>query len=153
MAITPQDITEFAVTCTGKYVVNEYGIQNKQIWEHEPAPITATEQVSIFYDKPIVLGRYVDGGAIKPDIVVWDKVKKVAKVIEVTCPSDYGLNTAERKKISKYKDLKNDLRTTWELDDIEILPVVVGATGLIKDNFAEILKKIPGSPNVEETQL
>ena len=78
---------------------------------------------------------------------------KVAKVIEVTCPSGYGLNTAERKKISKYQDLKNDLRTTWELDDIEILPVVVGATGLIKDNFAEILKKIPGSPNVEETQL
>ena len=134
-------------------ICGEYGIQTKQVWEHEPAPITATEQVSIFYDKPIVLGRYVEGGAIKPDIVVWDKVKKVAKVIEVTCPSDYGLNTAERKKISKYQDLKNDLRTTWELDDIEILPVVVGATGLIKDNFAEILKKIPGSPNVEETQL
>ena len=68
-------------------------------------------------------------------------------------PHDYGLNTAERKKISKYQDLKNDLRDTWELIDIEILPVVVGATGLLKDNFREILKRIPGSPGVEETQL
>ena len=109
-------------------ICGEYDIQTKQVWEHEPAPITATEEVSIFYDKPIVLGRYVDGGAIKPDIVVWDKIKKVAKVIEVTVPNDYGLNTAERKKITKYQDLKNDLRTTWELDDIEILPVVIGAT-------------------------
>ena len=77
----------------------------------------------------------------------------MAKVIEVTVPNDYGLNTAERKKITKYQDLKNDLRTTWELDDIEILPLVIGVTGLIKDNFTETLKKIPGSPSVEETQL
>ena len=82
-------------------ICGEYDIQTKQVWEHEPSPITATEEVSIFYDKPIVLGRYVDGGAIKPDIVVWDKIKKVAKVIEVTVPNDYGLNTAERKKITK----------------------------------------------------
>ena len=82
-----------------------------------------------------------------------DKEKKTAKVIEVTVPNDYGLNVAERKKVTKYQDLKNDLRNTWELDEIEILPVVIGVTGLIKDNFTEILRKIPGSPNVEETKL
>ena len=43
----------------------------------------------------------------------------------------------ERSNVTKYQDLKNDLRNTWELDDIEILPVVIGATGLIKDNFTE----------------
>ena len=134
-------------------ICSAYGIPTKQVWEHEPQQVTATDQVYITYDKPIVLDRYVDGGAIKPDIVVWDKEKKTAKVIEVTVPNDYGLNAAERKKVTKYQDLKNDLRNTWELDEIEILPVVIGVTGLIKDNFTEILRKIPGSPNVEETQL
>ena len=134
-------------------ICGEYGIETKQVWEHQPEPITAAENVSIFYDKPIVLGRYVDGGAIKPDIVVWDKQKKIAKVIEITVPNDLGLNTAERKKISKYQDLNNYLRNTWELDDIEIIPVVIGATGLVKDNFAELLKRIPGSPKVEAAQL
>ena len=134
-------------------ICSAYGIPTKQVWEHEPQQVTATDQVYITYDKPIVLGRYVDGGAIKPDIIVWDKEKKTAKVIEVTVPNDYGLNAAERKKVTKYQDLKNDLRNTWELDEIEILPVVIGVTGLIKDNFTEILRKIPGSPNVEETQL
>ena len=80
-------------------ICGEYGIQTKQVWEHEPAPITATEQVSIFYDKPIVLGRYAKGGALKPDIVVWDKVKKVAKVIEVTCPTLQNARRSQNIKI------------------------------------------------------
>ena len=134
-------------------ICKEYGIETKKVWEHQPEPITATEKASIFYDKPIVLGRYADGGAIKPDIIVWDKEKKTAKVIEVSVPSDYGLNTAERKKVTKYQDLKNDLRQTRELDDIEIVPIIIGATGLLKDNFKDLLKKVPGSPNLEETQL
>ena len=44
-------------------------------------------------------------------------------------------------------------RQTWELDDIEIVPIIIGATGLLKDNFKDLLKKVPGSPNLEETQL
>ena len=71
--------------------------------------------------------------------------------IEVSVPSDYGLNAAE--KVTKYQDLKNDLRQTWELDDIEIVPIIIGATGLLKDNFKDLLIKVPGSPNLEETQL
>ena len=73
--------------------------------------------------------------------------------IEVSVPSDYGLNAAERKNVTKYQDLKNDLRQTWELDDIEIVPIIIGATGLLKDNFKDLLIKVPGSPNLEETQL
>ena len=134
-------------------ICKEYGIQTKPVWEHEPQPITATDDVSIFYDKPIVLGRYIEGGAIKPDIVVWDKAKKSAKVIEVTVPNDYGLNRAEREKLMKYQDLKNDLRTTWELEDICIIPVVVGATGLVKTNLQNYLKSIPGTPSCDEVQL
>ena len=49
--------------------------------------------------------------------------------------------------------MKNDLRQTWELDDIEIVPIIIGATGLLKDNFKDLLIKVPGSPNLEETQL
>ena len=134
-------------------ICKAYGIETKQVWDHKPELVTATEQVSIFYDKPIVLGRYVEGGAIKPDIVVWDKKQKTAKIIEVSVPNDYGLNTSERKKLAKYQDLKNDLRSTWELNDIEIIPVIIGATGLVKDNFVKNLNNIPGSPCAGETQL
>ena len=125
----------------------------KPAWEHKPESITATEDITIFYDKNILPGRFIENKAIKPDIVVWDKAKRSAKIIEVTVPNDFGLTVAERTKLNKYQDLKNDLRTTWELDSIEIIPVVIGATGLVKTSLLEYLKRIPGSPSVEEVQL
>ena len=70
-------------------------------------------------------------------------------------PNDYGLNLAERekeKKNTKYQDLKNDLRT-WGLKEIELIPVIVGATGLVKKNLQSKLQAIKGSPSIEEVQL
>ena len=134
-------------------ICKEYQIETQAVWLHEPQLTTATEEVSIFYDKPIVLGRYVEGGAIKPDIVVWDKKKKEAWVIEVSVPNDYGLNRVEREKMNKYQDLKNDLKQTWELEKVEIIPVIVGATGLMKTNLKSYLKSIPGNPSADEVQL
>ena len=95
----------------------------------------------------------MEGGAIKPDIVIWDKKKREAQVIEVSVPNDFGLNRAEREKLNKYQDLKNDLRQTWDLENIEIIPVIVGATGLMKTSLKSYLKSIPGSPSADEVQM
>ena len=48
---------------------NHYKIDTQPVWLYELQPATATEDISIFYDKPM-LARYVEGGAIKPDIVI-----------------------------------------------------------------------------------
>ena len=79
------------------------------------------------YLLPIFAGRFIEGGAIKPDIVVWNRKAKTAQIIEVTVPNDYGRNRAEREKNNKYQDLKNDPIRTWGLSEIELIPVVVGA--------------------------
>ena len=134
-------------------ICRHYKIDTQAVWLHEPQPTTATEDITIFYDRPIVLGRYVEGGAIKPDIVIWDKKNREAKIIEVSVPNDFGINRAEREKIHKYQDLKNDLIQTWELENIEIIPVIVGATGLLKTNIKSYLQSIPGSPSAEEVQM
>ena len=134
-------------------ICNSIGKITKPVQDHEPERTTTHGDIVIFYDKPISLGRYVEGGAIKPDIVVWDRKEKTAQIIEVTVPNDYGLNRAEREKNNKYQDLKNDLRTTWGLRNIELIPVVVGATGLVKNNLKDHLQAIIGQPNPEEVQL
>ena len=87
---------------------------------------------SVFYDHIIKPGRFIANNAIKPDIVVWDKRKKTAQIIDVCVPNDYGLNRAEREKVVKYQPLKNDLRVTWNLSEAEVIPVVVGATGVMR---------------------
>ena len=71
----------------------------------------------------------------------------------MSVPNDYGLNRVEREKMNKYQDLKNDLKQTWELEKVEIIPVIVGATGLMKTNLKSYLKSIPGNPSADEVQL
>ena len=66
---------------------------------------------------------------------------------------DYGLNRAEIEKVNKYQELQSDLRETWDLQEIDILPVVVGATGLLKTNSKEYLTSIPGRPTSAEVQI
>ena len=134
-------------------ICREYNIETKPVWLHEPAMTTAQGDIVILYDKPLHCGRYIDGGAIKPDIVVWHRTEKWAKIIEVSVPNDFGLNRVEREKQNKYQDLKHDLRDTWDLEEIEIIPVIVGATGLVKNNLSEHLKNIPGNPQLPEVQL
>ena len=75
----------------------------EKIWEHEPEPVSSNGEITIFYDKEIPAGKYIEGSAIKPDIVIWNKNQKTAQIVEVTVPNDYGLNRAERTKIIKYR--------------------------------------------------
>ena len=132
----------------------ELGIEAADnVWEHKPEPVVANEKITIYYDKIIPTGRYIENGAIKPDIVIWNKEERKAQIIDVTVPNDFGLNRAERGKITKYQDLKNDLRTTWRLKEIDIIPVVIGATGLMKKNLKSYLQAIPGNPSAYEVQI
>ena len=125
----------------------------EHVWEHEPQPVTANDDCTIFYDKELHPGSYIPGRAIKPDIVIWNKIDKSALIIDVCVPNDFGLNRAEREKITKYQDLKNDLRRTWQLKEADVIPVVVGATGMVKRNLGKYLKSIPGEPSVYEIQI
>ena len=99
------------------------------MWEHGPEAVTA----------------------LKPENVIWDRAKKTANVVEVTVSNNFGLNRAERLKLLKYQDLINDLRKTWELEDISIIPVVVGSTGLVKTNMKNHLKDTLGLYHVTKS--
>ena len=115
--------------------------------------MTATDNVTIFYDKIIPTGRYIENGAVKPDIVVWDRQNQSALIIDVSVPNDFGINRAEREKVTKYQDLKNAIREEWDLQDVSVVPVIVGATGLMKDNLQSYLDNIPGRPNKYQVQI
>ena len=55
--------------------------------------------------------------------------------------------------MTKYQDLKNEIKRSWKLKSVEIAPVVIGATAIIKMNLTEILKTIPGNITTNELQL
>ena len=73
-------------------------------------------------------------------------------IIDVSVPNDFGINRAEREKVTKYQDLKVALKEEWNLNQIDVIPVIIGATGLMKDSLERYLSSIPGNPNKYEVQ-
>ena len=135
------------------HICKDKNIPTQEVWLHTPQPVTATEDVTIFYDKVIPAGRFIENGAIKPDIVFWDRKARSALIIDVSVPNDFGINRAEREKVTKYQDLKNALKDEWELKEIAVIPVIVGATGIMKDNLQCYLDNIPGKPDKYQVQI
>ena len=133
-------------------ILNSKNIPTQKVWLHEPEPVTANDEVTVYYDKIIPTGRFIESGAVKPDIVVWDRKERSAIIIDVSVPNDFGINRAEREKVTKYQDLKNALRESWDLKEIDVIPVIVGATGVMKDNLQAYLDRIPGKPQRHECQ-
>ena len=134
-------------------ICQAHNIKTEEVWKHQPEPVTANEEITIFYDKPIPTGRFIENKAIKPDIVIRNIKNKSALVIDISVPNDFGINRAEREKITKYQDLKHALKDEWELEEIEVIPIIIGATGLMKDNLQKYLDSIPGQPKKYECQV
>ena len=45
-------------------------------------------------------------------------------------------------KISKYKDLAEEIRHMWHLNSVEIIPIVISVNGLIHQNQYKLTEKI-----------
>ena len=66
-------------------------------------------------------------------------------------PSNRNTSVKVAEKLSKYKDLEIEIARMWGMKT-QIVPVVVGALGVIKKGIDEQICKIPGKINVTELQ-
>ena len=105
------------------------------------------------YDAIIPTSRHITNSAVRPDIFLKDKSTGKGFIIDVCVPNDYGMGRQEREKVVKYQDLKNDVTDTFNLRPVDIIPVVIGATGLMKKNLQKYVQLIPGKVTTLELQI
>ena len=72
-------------------------------------------------------------------------------LIDMVAPSDRNTSAKVAEKLSKYKDLEIEIARMWGMKT-QIVPVVIGALGVIKNGIDEQICKIPGKINVTELQ-
>uniref|UniRef100_UPI00358F11D3 zinc finger protein 85-like isoform X3 n=1 Tax=Myxine glutinosa TaxID=7769 RepID=UPI00358F11D3 len=87
------------------------------------------------------------------DIVLKHKEEKSVLVIERSVPIGFGLSASETRKMIKHQDLTNEVKITWKLKKAEIVPVIVGATGMIRKIFVDQSTCIPGKITTNELQV
>ena len=69
----------------------------------------------------------------------------------MTIPTDRNIALKEIEKKSKNKDLELEIQRMWQMKT-EVIPVVVGALGTVKEGMVENIKKVSERETVTETQ-
>ena len=69
----------------------------------------------------------------------------------MTVPSERNTSVKEFDKLSKYKDLEIEICKMWKMKTV-VIPVVIGALGLIKRDVNKYVERIPGNVSLNEIQ-
>ena len=100
------------------------------------------------WDMPVNTDRTIT--ANRPDIIIKDSVNSTCKLIDMSITSDRNIALKEIKKKSKYKNLELEIQRMWRMKT-EVIPVVVGALGTMKNGIVENIKRVSERANVTET--
>jgi len=62
--------------------------------------------------------------------------------VDIASPWDYRVYGKEGEKIEKYQDLKREIGRLWGIRHLEVVPVVVGALGVVSNRLDAWLEKL-----------
>ena len=83
--------------------------------------------------------------------MIWDLLKKHCTIVDICVPLDINVKNQEKMKIDTYAPLIVGLLRIYPSYSFEVVPIVVGATGLVTDSLVTNVRKILGVKKVEET--
>ena len=127
----------------------KHDFQRAQQWfEHESDGVI--ENKGILWDFTIQCDTKIE--ARRPDIVLIDKTIKEVKIVDVTISGDERVNKREVGKIKKYKVLKDEIARMWDMKEVIVIPVVVGALGAISTGFEKYIAATGIEMRVEHAQ-
>ena len=117
------------------------GIPCEDSWyKHTPEKVIETDEFKLLLDFPIQTDNKLDHN--RPDIVVVNKSRRSCLLIDIACPFDTRIVKKEKEKIDVYQDLRRELKRLWNLREVKIIQVIIGALGTIGMNHRKWLDQI-----------
>jgi len=131
-------------------ILHHYNLPTASKWyEHRPSTVSEGNGVTILWDMKIFTDRLIS--ANRPDIIIKDIQNKTCYMIDMAVPSERNVSTKEVEKLSKYKDLEIEINRMWGMRTV-VIPVVIGALGLVKKDQDRYISMIPGKVDISELQ-
>ena len=88
----------------------------------------------------------------KPDILLWRKPDKKCYVIDIIVGLDVNITKNIKKKQENFHLLATELKRIYSDYNFKVIPIVIGATGLITKHVHQMLTKLK-IDNIEECIL
>ena len=129
----------------GRYVhwqfCEKLGFNRARLWyEHGPESVVENENFKILWGFTVRCDHMIE--ARRPDIVVVDKVKKEAMIIDMAIPEDTRVCDKKREKIDKYSLLKDKIARLRQMKKVVVIPIVVGALRTITTKFGKYIESL-----------
>ena len=129
----------------------KYNLEHANKWyEHQPQGVLENSHHKLLWDFNIQCDHEIEHR--RPDLIIVDKEKKTACIIDIAVPGDNWVGTKELEKIFKYQDLKMEISRMWTLNQVEVTLIVVGALGTVSKRLEGFLEKIGAVIPVEMLQ-
>ncbi|XP_028158192.1 uncharacterized protein LOC114351251 [Ostrinia furnacalis] len=109
-------------------------------YKYEPEPVLENSQYRLYFDRAILTDRTTHYN--RPDITLQDKNNRTATIIDIAIPNTHNLQNSISEKLSKYTDLKDEIRRMWRLNEVNIVPIVLSTTGVIPKQLHQSLNTL-----------
>ena len=123
-------------------VCGVYGLKRSEQWHLEvPDGVRKSDDgmVEIWWDQTVSTPNKYD--ANRPDMMIVDRKSKEWFMVDFSVPLDTNVAKKEEEKISKYKDLAAEVSRMHTVK-VEVVPIVVGALGVVSKDLLGWLKKL-----------
>jgi hypothetical protein len=109
-------------------------------------PVYEDKDATVLWNQVVHTDKEVT--ANRPDIII--KSKKCT-LVNVAIPADRNFVQKEAEKKLKYKRLGIEIQRMWNLK-CTIIPVIIGATGIVTKSLRKNLEAIPGKHSIDSLQ-
>ena len=105
--------------------------------------------VTVLWNQTVHTDREVT--ANRPVIIIKNKKERTCTLIDLVIPADRNVVQKEAEKKLNYEGLCIEIQRMWSLKRM-IIPVIIGATGIVTGSLRQKLKVIPGKHSIDTLQ-
>lgn len=118
-------------------------------YNYNPATVLKNDELTLYWDRTLHTDKTVH--ANRPDITIINKREKLAYLIDIAVPNSSNLKKKVEEKLDKYASLAFEIKKQNKLNKVEVIPIIITATGVIPKCLKGYLARIglPGGLFVE----
>jgi hypothetical protein len=108
---------------------------------YEEGDVTVLWNQTVHTDREVTINR--------PDIIIKNKKEETCTLIDVAILTDINIVQKEAEKVKIQEFMYRD--TMWNLK-CRIIPVIIGATGVVTRSVRQHLEAVPGTHSIDSLQ-
>jgi hypothetical protein len=116
------------------------GLEHEPKWyQHQPQKVVENEKVKILWDWNVQTDKVIEHR--RPDIILVNKEEKTCQIIDVAIPVDHNIRKKTKEKVEKYQELRWEVKKLWEMNKVEVVPIIIGALGALPKDLEKWLRR------------